>query len=65
MRGQPSHQTNPIEKRSGHGPEWERPGNELFSGPFLIEKGRGVVGLDLNFPEKAVVLCVDEKGQRG
>ena len=36
---------------------------KLSSDPFFIEKVRDVVGLYLNPPEKAVVLCVDEKSQ--
>ncbi len=31
--------------------------------PFFVEKVRDIVGLYLNPPEKAVVLCVDEKSQ--
>jgi putative transposase len=30
---------------------------------FLVEKVRDIVGLYLNPPDKAVVLCVDEKTQ--
>jgi transposase len=36
---------------------------KLSTDPFFIEKIRDVVGLYLNPPEKAVVLCVDEKSQ--
>lgn len=36
---------------------------KLSTDPFFIEKVRDVVGLYLNPPEKAVVLCVDEKSQ--
>ena len=36
---------------------------KISSDPFFIEKVRDVVGLYLNPPEKAVVLCVDEKSQ--
>ena len=36
---------------------------KLSSDPFFIEKIRDIVGLYLNPPEKAVVLCVDEKSQ--
>ena len=36
---------------------------KLSSDPFFIEKVRDVVGLYLNPPERAVVLCVDEKSQ--
>jgi putative transposase len=36
---------------------------QLSSDPFFVEKVRDVVGLYLNPPDKAVVLCVDEKSQ--
>jgi putative transposase len=36
---------------------------KLSTDPFFVEKLRDVVGLSLNPPEKAVVLCVDEKSQ--
>ena len=36
---------------------------KLSNDPFLIEKVRDIVGLYLNPPENAVVLCVDEKSQ--
>jgi transposase len=36
---------------------------KLSSDPYLIEKVRDIVGLYLHPPEKAVVLCVDEKSQ--
>jgi len=36
---------------------------KLSSDPFFIEKVRDVVGLYLNPPQKALVLCVDEKSQ--
>src|ERR1035441_3734315 len=36
---------------------------KLSSGPFFVEKTVDVVGLYHNPPEKAVVLCVDEKSQ--
>ncbi len=36
---------------------------KLSTDPFFIEKLRDVVGLYLNPPDKAVVLCVDEKSQ--
>ena len=36
---------------------------KLSTDPFFIEKLRDIVGLYLNPPENAVVLCVDEKGQ--
>jgi putative transposase len=34
---------------------------KLSSDPFFVEKVRDIVGLYLNRPENAVVLCVDEK----
>jgi transposase len=36
---------------------------KLSTDPFLIEKVRDIVGLYLNPPDRAVVLCVDEKPQ--
>ncbi len=36
---------------------------KLSTDPQFIEKVRDVVGLYLNPPERAVVLCVDEKCQ--
>ena len=36
---------------------------KLSTDPYLIEKVRDIVGLYLNPPERAVVLCVDEKSQ--
>jgi transposase len=36
---------------------------KLSTDPYFIDKVRDVVGLYLNPPEKAVVLCVDEKSQ--
>ena len=36
---------------------------KLSKYPLFIEKVRDVVGLYLNPPERAVVLCVDEKSQ--
>lgn len=38
-------------------------GFKLSSDPFFIEKVRDVVGLYLDPPERALVLCVDEKSQ--
>jgi transposase len=35
----------------------------LSKDPFFVDKVRDVVGLYLNPPERAVVLCVDEKSQ--
>lgn len=36
---------------------------QLSTDPFFVEKVRDVVGLYLNPPDNAVVLCVDEKSQ--
>ena len=36
---------------------------KLSTDPFFVEKVRDIVGLYLNPPEHAVVLCVDEKSQ--
>jgi transposase len=36
---------------------------KLSNDPFFVEKVREIVGLYLNPPDKAVVLCVDEKTQ--
>jgi putative transposase len=36
---------------------------KLSNDPFFIEKLRDVVGLYLNPPDKALVICVDEKSQ--
>ena len=38
-------------------------GYKLPTDPFFVEKVTGIVGLYLNPPENAVVLCVDEKTQ--
>ena len=35
----------------------------LSTDPFFVEKVRDIAGLDLNPPDKALVLCVDEKSQ--
>jgi transposase len=35
----------------------------LSTDPFFVEKVRAIVGLYLNPPDKALVLCVDEKSQ--
>src|SRR6266545_1090001 len=40
-----------------------RRGFKLSPDPFFVEKLRDVVGLYLNPPDKALVLCVDEKTQ--
>jgi len=36
---------------------------KISSDPFFVEKLRDIVGLYLNPPDKALVLCVDEKSQ--
>src|SRR6266498_2359883 len=36
---------------------------KLSKDPLFIEKVRGIVGLYLNPPDRALVLCVDEKSQ--
>ena len=36
---------------------------KLSTDPFFVEKIRDVVGLYLNPPQRAMVLCVDEKSQ--
>ena len=36
---------------------------KLSTDPWLVEKVRDIVGLYLNPPEHAIVLCVDEKSQ--
>ena len=36
---------------------------KISTDPFFVEKVRGIVGLYLNPPDNAVVLCVDEKSQ--
>jgi len=36
---------------------------QLSNDPFFVEKVRDIVGLYLNPPDQAVVLCVDEKSQ--
>jgi len=36
---------------------------KLSTDPFFVEKVRDIVGLHLNPPDKALVLCVDEKSQ--
>ena len=36
---------------------------KLSTDPFFVEKVRDVAGLYLNPPDKALVLCVDEKSQ--
>lgn len=38
-------------------------GFKLSTDPFFVEKVRDIVGLYLNPPDKALVLCVDEKSQ--
>ena len=36
---------------------------KLSADPMFVEKVRDIVGLYLNPPDKAIVLCVDEKSQ--
>ena len=36
---------------------------QLSNDPFFVEKVRDIVSLYLNPPDKALVLCVDEKSQ--
>jgi hypothetical protein len=36
---------------------------KISTDPFFVEKVRDIVGLYLNPPDKAVLLCVDEKSQ--
>ncbi len=36
---------------------------KLSTDPFFVEKVRDIVGLYLNPPDKAMVLCIDEKTQ--
>ena len=36
---------------------------KLSSDPFFVEKVRDIIGLYINPPDKAMVLCVDEKSQ--
>ena len=36
---------------------------KLSTDPLFVEKVRDIVGLYLNLPERAIVLCVDEKSQ--
>jgi hypothetical protein len=36
---------------------------KLSTDPFLVKKVRDIVGLYLDPPERAAVLCVDEKSQ--
>ncbi len=36
---------------------------KLSTDPFFVEKVRDIVGLYLNPPDHAIVLCVDEKSQ--
>ena len=36
---------------------------KLSPDPLLIEKVRGIVGFYINPPDRALVLCVDEKSQ--
>jgi hypothetical protein len=36
---------------------------KLSTDPAFVEKLKDVVGLYVNLPDKALVFCVDEKGQ--
>lgn len=36
---------------------------KLSTDPFFVDKVRDIVGLYLNPPDKAMVLCADEKSQ--
>lgn len=36
---------------------------KLSSDPFFVEKVRDIIGLYLNPPDRAVILCIDEKSQ--
>ena len=36
---------------------------KLSTDPFFVEKVRDIVGLYMSPPDKALVLCVDEKSQ--
>jgi hypothetical protein len=38
-------------------------GYKISADPFFVEKVLDIVGLYLNLPDKAVVLCLDEKNQ--
>ena len=38
---------------------------KLSPDPLLVEKVRDIVGLYMNPPDNALVLCVDEKSQKG
>jgi transposase len=49
--------------RKYHVKPWRRETFKFSTGPELEAKVRDVVGLYLNPPEKAIVLCVDEKSQ--
>ena len=49
--------------RRYHVQPWRRETFKFSTDPQLEAKGRDVVGLYLNPPEKAIVLCVDEKSQ--
>lgn len=58
-----------LEQKPKHATHWstramaEAAGLKISEDPFFIEKVRDVVGLYLNPPERALVLCVDEKSQ--
>src|SRR5437764_13240393 len=36
---------------------------KVSSDPFFVEKVRDIVGLYLNPPDRAIILCIDEKSQ--
>ncbi len=36
---------------------------KLSTDPYFVDKVRDIVGLYMNPPERAIVLCVDEKSQ--
>jgi hypothetical protein len=56
-----------IDRRSDLARFWLQPHRsatfKLSSDPAFVEKVRDIVGLYLNPPDRAVVLCVDEKSQ--
>src|SRR6266536_2071557 len=53
----------PLVLRSGDLQPWRRESFKFSTDPKLAAKLTDVVGLDLNPPENAVVVCVDEKSQ--
>jgi hypothetical protein len=54
--------SNPLEQPSGLKPH-RVDSFKLSADPMFVEKVRDIVGLYLNPPDKAIVLCVDEKSQ--